>query len=695
MKTEPLHPKYKKLDLLLLPFATCGFALAQPVYTMLLHTPVFLLARQNTTLDVWLLVSLLSFLLPLLLALPAWLISHRWPRLAFTWCWLLSAVFAALFTAQLLLGKLTWNWQSYVAVSIATGVFFSWVLLRTRWALLTRVLAVPALLFPLWFLFFSPVLDSVEDYAAATPVQENSGQSLPDIVFVIFDELPVATLLDNNGQVDARLFPGFARLQAISTWYANTTSVSDSTGSAIPAIMTGQYPGERGAGLTVARQPVNLFTILRHYYDYNVAESVTRFCPRSLCPRTGPGVYSRFKALVLDLSAIYLHRVVPDKWKDTLPVVTNNWSGFFASRQRFFPDGWVKHAGAQTEIDRPAYFNAFVNSIHKHDKPTLNFLHLLFPHVPNAYFPNGDNYGRTWMRGQYQEVWGDVEWGVISGKQRHYLQVQYADRLLHGLLGHLENERLLQSSLLVVLADHGTSFALNDTRRALSDINKAALLRVPLFIKYPGQMQGQRIDSPVMTVDILPTLLATLGFSSDAIKTDGIDLHSGTIPEQRTRFANSLQQRELKPLVEADLDLSELVAETRRQLKLDVPGSELWEIGPYDHLRGQTMDVLCDKTDASFRISFDEFKPLPNTDPAKAVQAYVVGTFSGDSLSNASTPFLITSNDRIVASGHTWTWNTNPIFFALVEPEYVKQTGWKPKAWLVSGNQCYGDLTQN
>ena len=160
--------------------------------------------------------------------------------------------------------------------------------------------------------------------------------------------------------------------------------------------------------------------------------------------------------------------------------------------------------------------------------------------------------------------------------------------------------KLLRDSLSIVLADHGISFALNDTRRALSDVNKPALLRVPLFIKYPGQMQGQVVADPVMTVDILPTLLAALGISSDTLNTDGIDLQAGTVPGNRTRYANSLQQRKLKPLDESELKLGAVVAANRRQLKLDAPGSELWEIGPHDHLRGQTMDALCDKSPVDF-----------------------------------------------------------------------------------------------
>jgi len=687
-----LRPPNNKLYLFLLPFALCGFAVAQPVYNLLLQTPVFLAARQNTPLDVWALVLTLSFVLPLVLALPAWLLRRHWPIFSLLWCWLLSSGFAALFMAQLLQQSLGGHWILFLGLSLAIGAVASWILLVSRWSALATVLAALAIVFPLWFLLFSPVLEQVDNFAVISPDRQNPDQALPDIVFVILDELPLATLLDNNGQVDESLFPGFARLQSMSDWYFNTTSVSDSTGAAVPAILTSRYPGKKGAGLTVAKQPVNLFTILRHHYQYNVAEAVTRYCPQSLCPRTGPGHYNRFKALLLDLSAIYLHRVVPQMWETALPPVTNHWSGFFAERQVFFPDGWLKHAGAQTEIDRPGYFNSFTDSIKKRDKPVLNFLHILFPHEPNAYLSNGENYGLAWMRGQYKELWGDVGWGVISGKQRHYLQVQYADHLLNRLFDHLQEQQLLNDSMVVVLADHGISFALNDTRRALSDINKAALLRVPLFIKQPGQVVGRRIDRPAMTIDILPTMLATLGFSIDSMETDGIDLRlpPGVIP--RGRYANSHLQRELRVLDEADLDLDALVAETRAQLALDRPGSELWEVGPYDHLRGQDMAVICDRKAADFAVGYDGFKPLPNTDPGTALPAYVVGTFTGPGAPDESRPFLITSNEQIVASGHTWELNGRSIFFALVEPPYLRQDNWKPEAWLLAGHQCFGDL---
>ena len=676
--------------LLLLPLALCGFAVAQPVYNLLLNTPVFLLARQNTMADVWALAVVISVLGPAVLTLPSWLAWRRWPVFASLWCWFISGCLASLFVAQLLQGQLGGHLLLFIGLTTAIGFSASWLLLFSRWQILTSVLAGLAVIFPAWFLFFSTVAEQHDSVAGEALERLDAGETLPDIVFVILDELPLATLLDDNKQIDNVVFPGFARLQSMSNWYYNTITVSDGTVDAVPAILTGRYPQEVAPELTVAAQPVNLFTILGQLYQHNAAETVTRLCPQELCPRSGPGMYSRFKALLMDLSAIYLHLVVPDRWISKLPNVSNNWSGFFAERQVFFPDGWLKHAGEQTEIDRPAYFRRFIDSIQKNDRPVLNFMHILFPHEPLAYFPNGENYGLQWVRGQTKEHWGKIEWGLISGKQRHYLQTQYADVLLNGLLDHLQHQDLLNDSMIVVVADHGINFALDDARRALSDTNSAAMLRIPMFIKFPGQTDGKRIDDPAMTVDILPTLLNALGVSSESLKIDGIDLESTEANRPRSRVASSYLQRELKVLDETSLDITYLVQENRTQLKLDDPNGMLWQIGPFDEYRGQAMETLCEKLSASIKVHFDGFNELPNADPQKTVHSFVSGAFAGDNVSPASKPFLITSNGLIVASGHTWLFNDRWLFFALVEPKYVKQADWAPQAWLVEGGECLG-----
>ena len=338
--------------------------------------------------------------------------------------------------------------------------------------------------------------------------------------------------------------------------------------------------------------------------------------------------------------------------------------------------------------NRCFYFRQFIASIEKQSQPTLNFMHILLPHPPLAYLPDGENYGLEWARGQIKEHWGDVEWGLISAKQRHYLQVQFVDKLLGELLDQLQQQAMLEESMVVVVADHGVNFALNDIRRALSATNEAAMLRVPLFIKYPGQTTGKRAELPASTVDVLPTLLATLGISADSFTFDGIDLQSPSATVPRQRFASSYLDRELKVINETNLDLQPLVRENHAQLKLDDPQKRLWEIGPYDEYRGQDMSVVCEPGSADVKFHFDGYKPLPNSNPETTIRAFVSGKFVGKDVKDQSTPFLITSNGKIVASGSTWKFNNGWLFFALVEPVYAKQADWAPKAWLLEGDRC-------
>ncbi len=124
-----MRPLKNKLQLLLLPLALCGFAVAQPIYNLLLQTPVFLVARQNTVIDVWALVLILSFVLPVVLVLPALLTHRRWPVFSSWWCWIVSSVFAVLFVAQLLQENLGAFWLLYIGLAVVSGIAIAWVLL--------------------------------------------------------------------------------------------------------------------------------------------------------------------------------------------------------------------------------------------------------------------------------------------------------------------------------------------------------------------------------------------------------------------------------------------------------------------------------------------------------------------------------------------------------------------------------------
>ena len=102
---------------------------------------------------------------------------------------------------------------------------------------------------------------------------------------VVFDEMPVTSLLGRNGRIDAVRHPNFAALARSSTWYANATTTSDATRLAIPSILDGREPrpDRRATYRGIGR---NLFTLMhRNGYRLHVHEEATSLCPYRDCRR--------------------------------------------------------------------------------------------------------------------------------------------------------------------------------------------------------------------------------------------------------------------------------------------------------------------------------------------------------------------------------------------------------------------------
>ena len=77
--------------------------------------------------------------------------------------------------------------------------------------------------------FFAGTEPGREATAAASP-------HLGPVVVVLFDELPLVSLLDPaSGDLNRRLFPNFARLSDSATWYRQASTVDTATVDAVPA----------------------------------------------------------------------------------------------------------------------------------------------------------------------------------------------------------------------------------------------------------------------------------------------------------------------------------------------------------------------------------------------------------------------------------------------------------------------------
>ena len=239
--------------------------------------------------------------------------------------------------------------------------------------------------------------------------------------------------------------------------------------------------------------------------------------------------------------------------------------------------------------ERDAEVQEFVDSLRPSARPTFSFLHVLLPHHPWEYLPDGKSYASDlgFQPGLRNEGWvGDPEL-AIQAQQRHLLQVGYTDLALGRILDKLEEVGLYDDSLIVVVADHGVSFRPGGERRRVEPGNMEDIAFMPLFVKAPGQTRGETVEGSARTIDIVPTVADLLGVEIPW-KVDGRSLvapHAGD-GDDKVLIGTSSGE-----VVEGDLaDLVQrLDAVLARQVQLfgeedDTPG--LFGIGPRPELLG-------------------------------------------------------------------------------------------------------------
>jgi hypothetical protein len=290
---------------------------------------------------------------------------------------------------------------------------------------------------------------------ALLPPAPAEARRRPPVVLIVFDEFPTTGLLGNHRRIDRARFPNFARLAGDATWYRNATTVSDTTFSAVPAILEGRVPRYRSGGLRRARYSI-LNVLARHGYRVRGSPDARNLCPRRYC---GPQRPTRY---------------------------------------------YLVH-------NRLRRLTSFVDSISATKRPTIWFKHTLLPHLPWIYLPSGKQY----IRGVRAPIRGiNSELGVFDrglerlSYQRHMLQLAAVDGVLGRLLDRLEASGLYDRALLILTADHGISFLRlgEEDKRIVTPGNVQGVAPVPLFVKRPGQRRGRVSGLYARNSDVAPTI---------------------------------------------------------------------------------------------------------------------------------------------------------------------------------------------
>ncbi|MGH3092388.1 MAG: sulfatase-like hydrolase/transferase, partial [Gaiellaceae bacterium] len=242
-----------------------------------------------------------------------------------------------------------------------------------------------------------------------------------------------------------------------------------------------------------------------------VFESQTHLCPPELCDQEREPLADRVGSLVSDLSVVYGHVVLPDDLGSRLPPISNAWRNFRAADEPSvrLQTGPAEPGGRLAAYEnRDVHAEQFVDAIERGPRPTLFFLHILLPHHPWEFLPDGKRYEATLSNqpGMVHERWVGDPTLAVQAQQRYLLQLGFADRVLGNVLDRLEGEGLYDDALVVVLADHGVSFRPHGERRRVHAGNLEEIAFVPLFVKAPGQRAGTIVDAHVRTIDLLPTM---------------------------------------------------------------------------------------------------------------------------------------------------------------------------------------------
>jgi hypothetical protein len=337
-------------------------------------------------------------------------------------------------------------------------------------------------------------------------------------------------------------------------------------------------------------------------------------------------------------------------------------------------------------LSRVRDFNRFVASFRApgYGPPTLYYLHVLLPHAPWLYLPDGDVRAVATANapGRTGERWWSSQLAVQAW-QRHLLQVGYSDRLLGHFIRRLHRVGLWDKALIVVTADHGISFRGGDLRRHATKTNLAELAFTPLFVKLPGQREGRVVDARhVRTVDILPTIASVLGVRIPW-RTDGTSALAGGSGSRRVDVAG------------VSAPYSATLAQRRNSLarQLGLFGSGSWGpefagTGPYRALVGSSVADLhvSAQEDAAAKVDSVGSKLLRAFPRRSAlVPSPLSGTLSGVSRGHA---VAVALNGRIAAVSVAYSNPSGgPVRFSELAPESAFHAGRNSiRVFVVSGS---------
>ena len=358
----------------------------------------------------------------------------------------------------------------------------------------------------------------------------------PNILILMVDQL--SGTLFPDGPADWLHTPHLKKLAERSGRFKNAYTASPLCAPGRASFMSGQLPRRTRVYDNAAEFASDIPT-----YAHHLRRAGYQTCLSGKMHFVGPDQLHGFEArLTTDIYPVDFgwtpdyrkpgERI--DWWYHNLSSVTH--AGVAEITNQLDYDDDVAHCAVQklydlarTQDDRPWCLT--VSFTHPHD-PYLarrQFWDLyetcdhLEPGVPAIGFDEQDAHSKRLLQASDWQNYSITDDDIHRSRRAYFANISYIDDKIGQLLDVLLRCRMDDNTIVLFVSDHGDMLGERGLWFKMSFYEGSS--RVPLMIAAPG-LAPQRIESPVSTLDVTPTLAALAGVSLDDVMpwTDGESL---------------------------------------------------------------------------------------------------------------------------------------------------------------------------
>jgi arylsulfatase A-like enzyme len=364
-----------------------------------------------------------------------------------------------------------------------------------------------------------------------------ASEDLPNILIIVFDAWSARNIeLYGYGRPTT---PNLNRLAERATVFHNHFAGGSYTIPGTSSILTGTYPTSHRAfilnqGIAPFFEKNNLFTNFDQYYRYSYTHNTTAFTildqfqdsfenlkpPRELFVGGGNLFTDRIFANDQDIASIsWEQAMVKSGRKGTYSLLLTHLNRVINDYRISYLSGEYPRGITQISSDRLFLLDEAIDWTIQEPpglpEPFLGYVHYLPPHLP--YLTRSEFIDRFKDDGYHsikkpEHIFSmGTSFPEQEEKRRFYDEfVLFADSEFGRLFDQLEQEGVLDNTILVLTSDHGEMFERGIDQHFTESLH-LPVIQVPLLIFEPGQTTRKDIFSPTSNVDLMPTLLHLAG----------------------------------------------------------------------------------------------------------------------------------------------------------------------------------------